>query len=75
MNDFWQINNVLTKAKQQCKTTKRWNQFIHEWFDAFKLLKSVHFLMRSFNDMNLSMLLESVHYNQIVQYQDDSVYN
>ncbi len=44
LNKYWKIKDVLTKAQQNANSETRWQQFIHEWFDAFKILKSVHYL-------------------------------
>ncbi|MGJ8663779.1 MAG: hypothetical protein ACSHWU_09015 [Marinicella sp.] len=49
LNQFWKIADVLTKADKQIRSQERWIQFIHEWFDAFKILKSVHHLNNKFN--------------------------
>ncbi len=57
LNGYWQLEKILIKNKQQIKTTKRWVQFIHEWLDAFKILKSVHFLSTEFNPIDKQLLI------------------
>ncbi|MCX7554882.1 hypothetical protein OS175_13465 [Marinicella sp. S1101] len=44
LNDYWDIQQVINKAEKQIQTATRWQQFTHEWLDAFRILKSVHFL-------------------------------
>ncbi len=51
LNKFWNWPVVYKKNIKQIKTEQRWQQFIHEWLDAFKLLKSVHRLREVYPDV------------------------
>ena len=66
LNGYWMLENVLHKALSQIKTHDRWQQFIHEWFDAFKILKSVHFLREQFESIPYDLLIESIYYKEII---------
>ena len=52
LNDFWSWPSIYQKNINKIKTETRWKQFIHEWLDAFKLLKSVHFLRQSYPEVS-----------------------
>ncbi|WP_154221901.1 hypothetical protein [Marinicella rhabdoformis] len=52
LNDFWSWQKVYETNCKQIKTEQRWQQFIHEWLDAFKLLKSVHQLRGTYPDVS-----------------------
>jgi len=67
LNDYWDVAQVLQKSRQQTKTQERWEQFIHEWLDAFRLLKSVHFLREQYPSVPLSELKEMSAYQMICQ--------
>lgn len=66
LNQHWQLSQVLPKNRQQSKTTARWYQFVHEWFDAFKILKSVHFLQAEFAPVSHAELLQRADYLAMV---------
>lgn len=51
LNEFWSWSSVFEKNWPQIKSATRWQQFIHEWLDAFKLLKSVHQLRERYPDV------------------------
>lgn len=51
LNTFWNWPKVYETNRKQIKTELRWQQFIHEWLDAFKLLKSVHHLRERYPDV------------------------
>ena len=51
LNAFWNWPKVYETNRKQIKTEQRWQQFIHEWLDAFKLLKSVHHLRAKYPDV------------------------
>jgi hypothetical protein len=59
INQFWNIEAVINKALQQTKTQKRWQQFVLEWFDAFKILKTVHGLEQCYPRLTLDQLRET----------------
>ncbi len=50
--------SVFTKSQKQITSLHRWQQFIHQWFDAFKILKTVHFLDKKFERLNYKRLLK-----------------
>ncbi len=56
LNHFWSWSKTFDKNKKQIKTVARWQQFIHEWLDAFKLLKSVHQLRERYPDVPRSSI-------------------
>jgi len=57
LNECWDMETVLVKAMGQTNSEQRWQQFIHEWLDAFKLLKSVHFLRGRYPSLDRESLL------------------
>ncbi len=65
LNKYWNITQILDNGLSQCKTELRWQQFIHEWFDAFRILKSVHYLSESMPQLNQTELLNSPTYQLI----------
>ncbi len=65
LNDCWHIGHVLENGFKQSKSHQRWQQFIHEWFDAFKILKSVHFLSESLPVISQLELLRMQRYQEI----------
>jgi hypothetical protein len=44
INQFWDTKQIIQKVLRQTKSPQRWQQFVLEWFDAFKMLKTVHAL-------------------------------
>ncbi len=66
LNEHWKLDQVLQKAKSQIRTNDRWQQFIHEWFDAFKMLKSVHLLRESYGSIIYEELIELDAYQGIL---------
>lgn len=58
INSMWQIEHIIHQAIQQTKTADRWQQFVLEWFDAFKILKTVHALETEFPRLGLNELKE-----------------
>lgn len=65
LNNHWQVSSVLNQAMKQIKSYQRWQQFIHEWFDAFKILKSVHFLQQKHLPIELDVLKNMDSYQQL----------
>lgn len=55
--EFFNCQNIFEKSKKQITSGKRWQQFVSQWFDAFKVLKSVHFFDKKFNRLNYLQLL------------------
>ncbi|VAW47521.1 hypothetical protein MNBD_GAMMA02-1229 [hydrothermal vent metagenome] len=70
LNKHWELDAVLQQAMSQIKSTDRWQQFVHEWFDAFKILKSVHFLRKEYESISMNNLLESHAYKEILDVND-----
>ncbi|MFK8011594.1 MAG: hypothetical protein AB8B80_06105 [Marinicellaceae bacterium] len=57
--EFFKLDSVLKKSKSQITSRERWLQFIHQWFDAFKTLKAVHFFDKNHKRLNNKQLLNS----------------
>jgi hypothetical protein len=55
---FFDCQQVFIKSKKQITSLDRWQQFIHQWFDAFKILKTVHFFDKKFERLNYKRLLK-----------------
>ncbi len=51
-------HTVFTKSHKQITSIYRWQQFIHQWFDAFRILKTVHFFDKKFERLNYKRLLK-----------------
>jgi hypothetical protein len=73
LNEHWKLEAVLSQALTQVKSEHRWQQFVHEWFDAFKILKSVHFLRQEFNSIHYEALIQSVCYLEIMASNGDEM--
>jgi len=50
---------VFDKSKKQITSKDRWQQFVYQWFDAFKTLKAVHYFDRNLTRVNNKELLKS----------------
>jgi len=50
---------VFDKSKKQITSKDRWQQFVYQWFDAFKTLKTVHYFDRNLTRVNNKELLKS----------------
>jgi len=57
--NFFNCQSVFQKSQSQITSKKRWLQFIHQWFDAFKTLKAVHFFDKIIGKLNNKQLLMS----------------
>jgi hypothetical protein len=62
---FFNCHMVFTKSQTQITSGKRWTQFVHQWFDAFKTLKAVHFFDKNFGKLNLKQLLKSTDFAKV----------
>ena len=62
---YFGMRQVLEKSLPHIRTEARWFQFVHEWLDAFRLLKSVHFLSERFPRVNLEVLLKEPEFDVI----------
>lgn len=58
INQFWNTEQVIQKALRQTKSPERWQQFVLEWFDAFKILKTVHALEFIYPRLDMGQLKE-----------------
>ena len=54
---FLNCEKVFLKCSAQIKSKSHWQKFIHQWFDAFKTLKTVHFFDKKFTRLNYLQLL------------------
>ncbi len=48
---------VFNKSKPQITSQQRWTQFVHQWFDAFRTLKAIHFFHKKFKPLTIQQLL------------------
>ncbi|HFC30686.1 MAG TPA: hypothetical protein ENJ44_06565 [Oceanospirillales bacterium] len=48
---------TFEKSKKQITSQQRWSQFIHQWFDAFRILKAIHFFDKKFPRLPHKQLL------------------
>lgn len=67
INQFWNTQEVIQKALRQIKSPERWQQFVLEWFDAFKMLKTVHALESKWPRQTLSELRELDLFSEITE--------
>lgn len=56
INNLWHIEPLIEKTLKQTKTNDRWQQFVLEWFDAFRILKTVHALQADWPRQSLDKL-------------------
>ncbi len=56
LNNYWNIKSLIPKTMKQTKTNERWQQFVLEWFDAFRMLKTVHMLESKYPQRTLAEL-------------------
>jgi len=54
---FLNCEKVFFKCSAQIKSKSNWQKFIHQWFDAFKTLKAVHFFDKKLTRLNYLQLL------------------
>lgn len=66
LNEYWDIETLLLKVRQQYKSPELWLKFIDDWFDAFKILKSVHFLELTYQGVKGSELEKMDEYLEVV---------
>ena len=65
---YFDLHSVLDKSLPHIRTEERWYQFVHEWLDAFRLLKSVHFFSETWPLLNLQQLLTFEEFRHIDKY-------
>ncbi|WP_395376608.1 hypothetical protein [Marinicella sp. W31] len=63
--ETFNLQSVFDKTLPHIRNETRWNQFVHEWLDAFRLLKSVHFLSEKLPLVNLQELLSIQEFSSI----------
>ena len=64
--DYLGCNNTFEKCKHQITSKTRWTQFVHQWFDAFKTLKAVHYFNKNIKPLNYQQLLKSHAFAKVV---------
>ena len=60
---------VFKKSQSQITTANRWQQFIHQWFDAFKVLKTVHFFDKKYARLNYLELFKTNSFDKVLNSQ------
>ena len=60
--------NVFKRVSTQMTSQLRWQQFIHQWFDAFKGLKAVHFFDKKYDRLNYFELLKIDSFDKVLDY-------
>lgn len=63
---YLSCESVFKKSKTQITSIIRWQQFIHQWFDSFKVLKSVHFFDKKYPRLNYLELLKTKSFDKVV---------
>ena len=63
--DFFNCQIVFEKSQNQITSKKRWTQFVHQWFDAFKTLKAIHFFDQNLKKHNLKQLLKLSEFDKV----------
>jgi hypothetical protein len=64
--DFFSCKKIFYKALPQITSQERWIQFTHQWFDAFKVLKSVHFFDKKYSRLNYLELLKTDSFDKVM---------
>lgn len=59
-------HNVLSKCRKQITSYDKWLQFVHQWFDAFKTLKAIHFFDKKIARLNYSELINDKAFAKVV---------
>lgn len=67
--EYLSCKTVFKKSQTQITSANRWQQFIHQWFDAFKVLKAVHFFDKKFARLNYLELLKSDSFDKVLNSQ------
>jgi hypothetical protein len=63
---FLNCENVFKRVSTQMTSQLRWQQFIHQWFDAFKGLKAVHFFDKKYDRLNYLELLKTDTFDKVL---------
>ncbi len=67
--DYLSCEEVFNKSQPQITSANRWQQFIHQWFDAFKVLKTVHFFDKKYARLNYLELLKTDTFDKVLNSQ------
>lgn len=65
---FLNCENVFKRVSTQITSQLRWQQFIHQWFDAFKGLKAVHFFDKKYDRLNYFELSRIDSFDKVLDY-------
>ena len=63
--DFLNCQIVFEKSQNQITSEHRWTQFVHQWFDAFKTLKTIHYFDKNLLRLNLNQLLNTSNFAKV----------
>lgn len=63
---YFGCKGLFEKAAKQISSQARWQQFIHQWFDAFKVLKMVHFLDKKYARLNYLELSKTKSFDKVL---------
>ena len=63
--DFFNCEKVFNKSYKQITSKQIWTQFVHQWFDAFKTLKFIHFYDKKFDRLNYHKLLKEINFVKV----------
>ncbi len=67
--DYLSCEKVFKKSQSQITSANRWQQFIHQWFDAFKVLKTVHFFEKKYARLEYFELLKTDSFDKVLNSQ------
>ena len=67
--DYLSCEKVFKKSQSQITSANRWQQFIHQWFDAFKVLKTVHFFDKKYARLEYFELLKTYSFDKVLNSQ------
>ena len=64
--EYFNCQKVFAKSSRQISSEKRWQDFVHQWFDSFKTLKAVHFFDKKHPRLNYLQLLKTDSFVKVV---------
>lgn len=64
--NYWKFKRVVSQCQSQVTSSKRWSQFVHQWFDAFKVLKTVHYFDKYYSRLNYEQLLKAQEFAKVL---------
>jgi hypothetical protein len=56
---YLKCDEVFHQSKSQFTSKRLWSNFVHQWLDAFKTLKVVHYFDKQFTRLSLQQLLNN----------------